>query len=230
MFASASRRAPGVARHLEDDVEALDHPELGAGRRASVALASGRRRGSRPSAGRARGGPAFGSLTTTKRAPAWRATAAAIRPIGPAPTTRTSSPRTGKLSAVWTAFPNGSKIAATSSSMPGQWCQTFVTGRTTCSANAPSRLTPSPTVLAQRLQRPARQWRHRPQTTWPSPLTRSPGWRSCDVRADLEDLADELVADDERRLDRPGGPGVPRRRCGGPCRRSRSGGPGSGRR
>ena len=60
----------------------------------------------------------------------------------------------------------------------GQWCHTFVTGRTTCSANAPSRWTPSPTVFAQRCQRPARQWRHLPQTTWPSPLTMSPGWRS----------------------------------------------------
>ena len=66
--------------------------------------------------------------TTTNRAPAWRTTAVAIRPIGPAPVTSTSSPRTGNASAVWTALPNGSKIAATSSSMPGQWCQTLVIG------------------------------------------------------------------------------------------------------
>src|SRR5450759_1128781 len=117
----------------------------------------------------------FGSDTTTWRAPAWRTTAVAMRPIGPAPETSTSSPRTGNASAVWTAFPNGSKIAATSSSIPRQWCQTFVIGRTTSSAKAPSRPTPRPIVWAQRWRRPARQCRHRPQTTWPSPLTRSPG-------------------------------------------------------
>ena len=118
---------------------------------------------------RARGGTAFGSLTTTWRAPAWRATAVAISPIGPAPLTSTSSPRTGKASAVWTALPNGSKIAATSSSTPGQWCQTLVIGSATYSAKAPSRPTPRPIVLAHRWRRPARQWRHSPQTTWPSP-------------------------------------------------------------
>src|SRR5204862_171988 len=31
-----------------------------------------------------------------------------------------------------------------------------------------------------------------------------------DVRADLDDLTDELVADDERRMDRPGRPWIPR--------------------
>ena len=88
-----------------------------------------------------------------------------MSPIGPAPEISTSSPRVGNASAVWTALPNGSKIAATSSSIPGQWCQTLVIGSTTYSANAPSRPTPSPIVLAQRWRRPARQWRHRPQTT-----------------------------------------------------------------
>ena len=34
-------------------------------------------------------------------------------------------------------------------------------------------------MWAQRLRRPARQWRQRPQTTWPSPLTRSPGRKSA---------------------------------------------------
>ena len=117
----------------------------------------------------------LGSDTTTKRAPAWRTTAVAMRPMGPAPVMRTSSPSTGNASAVWTALPNGSKIAATSSSIPGQWCQMLVRGRDTYSANAPSRPTPRPTVLAHRCRRPARQWRQRPHVTWPSPLTMSPG-------------------------------------------------------
>jgi hypothetical protein len=63
-------------------------------------------------------------------------------------------------------------------STPGQWCQMFVIGRTTYSANAPSRPTPSPIEWAHRWRRPARQWRQRPQTTWPSPETRSPGEKS----------------------------------------------------
>ena len=49
-----------------------------------------------------------------------------------------------------------------------------------------------------------------------------------DVRPDLDDLTDELVADDERGLDRLGGPRVPRIPRGGRCRRCRSCGPGSG--
>ena len=101
-----------------------------------------------------------------------------MRPIGPAPETSTSSPSTGKARAVCTAFPKGSKIAATSSSMPGPWCQTFVIGSATYSAKAPSRPTPRPMLFAHRCRRPARQCRQRPQTTWPSPLTRSPGWKS----------------------------------------------------
>ncbi len=45
-------------------------------------------------------------------------------------------------------------------------------------ANAPGRLTPIPDVFLQRWRRPARQLRQRPQTTCPSPLTRSPGLKS----------------------------------------------------
>jgi len=47
---------------------------------------------------------------------ACRATAAAMMPMGPAPVMSTSSPSTGNESAVWTALPKGSKIAATSRS------------------------------------------------------------------------------------------------------------------
>src|SRR5256885_1992217 len=42
-------------------------------------------------------------------------------PIGPAPVIRTSSPSTGKESAVWTAFPKGSKIAAISRLIFESW-------------------------------------------------------------------------------------------------------------
>ena len=42
----------------------------------------------------------------------------------------------------------------------------------------PARFTPTPWVSAHRCRRPARQLRQRPQTTCPSPLTISPGWKS----------------------------------------------------
>ncbi|MNT19242.1 hypothetical protein D3C72_1544940 [compost metagenome] len=50
------------------------------------------------------------SVRTTVRAPAWRATAAAIMPMGPAPVTSTSSPSRSNCCAVCTALPNGSRI------------------------------------------------------------------------------------------------------------------------
>src|SRR5439155_712652 len=80
--------------------------------------------------------------------------------------------------AVCTALPNGSKMAAMSSGT-SSWCrQMLVIGSAMYSANAPGRFTPTPLVWAQRWRRPARQFRQRPQTTWPSPLTRLPGKKS----------------------------------------------------
>ncbi len=115
---------------------------------------------------------------TTCRAEQWRAMAAAIRPIGPAPVINTSSPITSNDSAVWVALPSGSKELRTSSEMPESAGHTLVTGSERNSANAPSRLTPTPLVLGHRWRRPARQLRQWPHTTWPSPLTRSPGLKS----------------------------------------------------
>ena len=102
-----------------------------------------------------------------------------MQPMGPAPVISTSSPSTSNRSVVWTALPKGSKIAATSLSMVSSWwCQTLLIGSTTYSANAPGRFTPTPIVCAHRCRRPAKQLRQRPQTTWPSPLTSQPGWKS----------------------------------------------------
>ena len=77
------------------------------------------------------------SLMAMYRAPACLATIAAIRPIGPAPVIRMSSPRTGNVSTVCTALPKGSKIAATSRSISGGCRQAFVAGSAMYSANAP---------------------------------------------------------------------------------------------
>src|ERR1700722_7378215 len=101
-----------------------------------------------------------------------------MMPIGPAPVIKTSSPKTSNWSAVWTALPNGSKIDCTSRGMLGSCAQTLVIGSDRYSANAPGRLTPTPLVSLHRCLRPARQLRHRPQTTCPSPLTISPTRKS----------------------------------------------------
>ena len=53
----------------------------------------------------------------------------------------------------------------------GRTVHTFDSGSTTYSANAPSRLTPTLDVRMHRWRRPARQLRHVPHTTCPSPLT-----------------------------------------------------------
>jgi len=92
----------------------------------------------------------FTSVTTTFLAPTWRAIAAAMQPIGPAPVIRTSSPVISKDSAVWVAFPKGSKIAAISSEMASCTRQAFCAGTATYSAKQPSRFTPIPIVLGQR--------------------------------------------------------------------------------
>jgi hypothetical protein len=52
---------------------------------------------------------------------------------------------------------------------------TLRSGMQRYSAKEPGRCTPTPTVLRQRWPRPARQLRQKPQTTCPSPDTRSPG-------------------------------------------------------
>jgi len=63
---------------------------------------------------------------TMYRAPAWRAIAVAMMPMGPAPVISTSSPRTGKDRAVCVALPSGSKHDSTSVGMAGSQYQTFV--------------------------------------------------------------------------------------------------------
>jgi hypothetical protein len=87
---------------------------------------------------------------TTWRAPTWRATAAAMMPIGPAPVMITSSPTRSKASTVWTALPSGSRIAPISSSMASGRGTMLKAGIFRYSANAPGRLTPMPLVSGSR--------------------------------------------------------------------------------
>ena len=134
----------------------------------------------------------------------------AIRPIGPAPETSTSSPRTGNASAVWTALPNGSKIAAISSSTPGQWCQMLVIGQGHVLREGPGAAHAQPDGVRAQVA-PAGQ-AVPAAAAHDVALARDEVARAevDDVAADLDDLADELMPDDERRRDGLRGPGVPR--------------------
>ena len=146
---------------------------------------------------------------TTWRAPTCRAIAAAMMPIGPAPVISTSSPTSGNDSAVCVALPNGSKIDARSSPMSSGILNALNAGITRYSANAPSRLTPTPTVLRHRWRRPARQLRQKPQVMCPSPETRSPMLEAAHLLPHLDDLADVFVADLHRHGNRLLRPVVP---------------------
>ena len=100
---------------------------------------------------------------------------------------------------MWTALPNGSKIAATSSLTPGQWCQTLVIGSDDVLGERPV----TPDAEADRVGAqvaPAGQ-AVAAAAADDVALARDEVARAevGDVGADLDDLADELVADDQRR-------------------------------
>src|SRR3569833_1502666 len=98
------------------------------------------------------------SVTTIWRAPMWRHTAQAMRPMGPAPVMSTSSPTTSNDSAQCTALPKGSSIEAMSEEMSSCTGQRFVAGITRYSAQAPTRsntsLAPTVGTGAWSIQRP----------------------------------------------------------------------------
>src|SRR5664280_2767819 len=121
----------------------------------------------------------FTSVTTTKRAPTWRATAAAMSPIGPAPVTSTSSPTSGNDSAVCTALPNGSKIAARSGFMSAGCRHTSLAVAAVSADHMP--LTGDHVTDSDRVH----------------------------LGAYLHDVADELVSRNQGSVDGAGGPAVP---------------------
>ena len=131
------------------------------------------RRGRRPGGGRVQGGGGD-VVMAILRAPAWRATAMAMSPMGPAPVMSTSSPTKGK--AAVRCAPRSRKVEdrAELRSDGGIVVDPDVGLRDdNVSAKAPSRCTPTDTVWMHICRRPARQLRQMPQTTWPSPETRS---------------------------------------------------------
>ena len=120
----------------------------------------------------------------------------AISPIGPAPLTSTSSPRTGKASAVWTALPNGSKIAATSSSTPGQWCQMLVIGSDDVLGEGPVAADAEADGVGAQVAAAGQAVAAAAAHDVALAADEVAGVEVGDVAADLDDLADELVADD----------------------------------
>ena len=101
-------------------------------------------------------------------------------------------------------------MAATSSSMPGQWCQTFVIGRATYSAKAPVPADAQADAVSAEVPPPGQAVAAASADDVALAADEVAGREIGDVGASLHDAAHELVADDERRLDRPRRPGVPR--------------------
>ncbi len=165
------------ARHLHADVEALPHAEVGHDCASGAPDVSAATVTPTLRASSSRYGDT--SVITTWRAPACRATAAAMMPIGPAPVISTSSPTTGKSARCAPRCRTGRR----SRRRPGR-CRADAARRWSRAARCTRRRRPGgrprrPWSRAHWTRRPARQLRHRPQTRWPSPLTRSPTARSC---------------------------------------------------
>ena len=103
---------------------------------------------------------------------------------------------------MWTALPNGSKIEATSSSMPGQWCQMFVIG----SDDVLGERAGAVDAEADRVRAEVAPAGHAVAAAAADDVALAAdevaGGEVAHVRADLDHLADELVADHHRHGDR----------------------------
>ncbi len=129
--------------------------------------------------------------------------------MGPAPETSTSSPSTGKRRAVCTALPKGSKMAATSSSMPSQWCHTLVMGSDHVLGEGTIASDAQADGVRTEVAAPGQAMTAAAADDVALAADDLAGVEVADVGADLDDLADELVAHDERRFDGRRRPGVP---------------------
>ena len=143
-------------------------------------------------------------------------------PIGPAPVMRTSSPSTGKVSAVCTALPNGSKIGRHVEVDAGQ-VTPHVHGRQGDVLGESAREIDPDTLGPGTLHAPAgNAVAAAPADQMTFAAHEVAYLEVVDVRAELDDLADELMADDERDGDVSPAPTRPTNRCAGRCRKCRS--------
>ena len=160
------------ARHLDHHVDAAS----GGGLVDPRAHSSGAQAASAPHRSAVRRRCSSGSLTKTRRAPARRATGATSTPMGPPPTTSTSSPgRTWPILTAWMATPSGSSSAPASSlSASGRGCSRRV-GHSNRSCRPPSRRPwPANWTSGQRLACPARHCSHLSHGIAGSTATRRP--------------------------------------------------------
>ncbi len=134
-----------------------------------------------------------------------------MKPIGPAPVISTSSPSRSNDSAVWTALPNGSKIDCTSremaclaagGSMAGSWTQTFVIGSARILGERAGPIDADALGVLAQMPPAGEAVAAAAADDVALAADDVAGVKVVDVRADLDDLADELVADDHRHGDR----------------------------
>ena len=87
--------------------------------------------------------------------------------------------------------------------------QTFIIGRTTYSANAPARFTPTPLRVRAQMAPPGQTIAAAPANDVPFPADDIAGMKVRHVRADFDDLSAEFVPDDQRHVNRGLRPLVP---------------------
>ena len=201
----------GVAGHLQADVEAFLHAQLASARRRASRCATSTAQRRRPSccASSSRYG-LTSVIDDVARARRGWTTAAAMMPIGPAPVISTSSPSTSKrqrgVHGVAERVEDRRRRRGRCSCRDAR---RWSSGSAMYSANAPGRLTPMP--LRVRAQMPPAGQAVAAAAADDVPLAADDvaGREVVDVGADLDDLADELVADHHRHRDRLLRPGVP---------------------
>ena len=107
--------------------------------------------------------------------------------------------------------------------MSGWWCQTLVIGSAMYSANAPGAVDADALGVRAQVAAAGHAVAAAPADDVALAADDVAGREVVDVRADLDHLADELVADHQRRPGSSSAPRRPSRRCAGRCRRCRSG-------
>ena len=162
------------------------------------------------------------SVTTTWRAPAWRATAVGHHADRPGPGDQHVLAQGLKVSAVCTALPSGSKIAATSGSTPSRWCQTLVIGSDDVLGEGARPVDADATGVGAEMAPAGQAVAAAAADDVALAADEVAEAEVVDVGADRDDLADELVADDHRHRDGLLRPRRPSCRCGRRCRRCRS--------
>ncbi len=118
--------------------------------------------------------------STTVPAPAWRASSTISSPITPPPRMATEPPLGMRATSMaWRQQETGSQKAPCSGSSEAGSSVACPSGTSTYSAKPPSRWTPMALRFSQRLGRPLRHCRQRPQEMLGSPVIRAPGRKPC---------------------------------------------------